>query len=58
MRDGLPAPQVGIGILIDGMRNEPRSAPPRLGEHSQSLLRELLGYSDAKVRELTENRII
>ncbi len=31
-------PQVGTGIRIDGESNVPRSAPPRLGEHTQAVL--------------------
>lgn len=35
-----------------------RSAPPRLGEHSEMLLRELLGYSDAEIGALREAGVI
>lgn len=41
--DGRLVPQVGTGILIDGMPNAPRSAPPRLGEHNEAVLGELPG---------------
>jgi len=39
--DGRLVPQVGTGIVIDGAHNVPRSAPPRLGEHTDAVLREL-----------------
>jgi crotonobetainyl-CoA:carnitine CoA-transferase CaiB-like acyl-CoA transferase len=39
--DGRLVPQVGTGIVIDGMPNAPRSAPPRLGEHNEAVLRDL-----------------
>lgn len=43
--DGRIVPQVGTGIVIDGVPNVPRSAPPRLGEHTDDVLRELNGSS-------------
>lgn len=39
--DGRLVPQVGTGIVIDGEPNAPRSAPPRLGEHNEAVLRTL-----------------
>jgi len=39
--DGRLVPQVGTGIVIDGLANAPRSAPPRLGEHTEAVLRDL-----------------
>lgn len=39
--DGRFVPQVGTGIVIDGVPNVPRSAPPRLGEHNEAVLRDL-----------------
>ncbi|NHQ74903.1 CoA transferase [Roseovarius gahaiensis] len=32
-------PQVGLGIQVDGAPCVPRSAPPRLGQHNEELLR-------------------
>lgn len=43
--DGRIVPQVGTGFVIDGMPNVPRCAPPRLGEHTDDVLRELNGSS-------------
>jgi len=38
--DGRIVPQVGTGFLIDGKANVPRSAPPRLGEHTEEVLQQ------------------
>ncbi len=51
-------PQVGLGIRIDGESSRPRRKPPLLGEHSEELLREILGYDEAKIRELRQQAII
>jgi len=39
--DGGILPQIGLGIQIDDKWSVPRSAPPRLGEHSEEVLEEL-----------------
>ena len=36
-------PQVGLGIGVDGSRPSYRLPPPRLGEHTEEVLRGLLG---------------
>jgi len=51
-------PQVGVGMRIDGDASTARRAPPRLGEHSEEILRELLDYSDARIEELRRQEII
>ena len=45
---GRAVPQVGTGIHIDGMANSPRSAPPLLGEHTDTILRNMLGMDEAE----------
>ena len=50
-------PQVGTGFWLDGAANVPRSAPPRLGEHTQSVLKSVLGYSDERIQALAADRI-
>jgi len=40
---GRAIPHVGTGIHLDGAANVPRRAPPRLGEHTDEVLREWLG---------------
>ncbi|MBI5446387.1 MAG: CoA transferase, partial [Deltaproteobacteria bacterium] len=33
-------------------------APPRIGEHSRDVLADVLGYSEERVRELAESRVV
>lgn len=51
-------PQVGLGIGVDGSSQTFRSAPPRLGEHTQAVLREQLGLGESELGELREQHII
>ena len=51
-------PQVGLGIRIDGAAARPHRRPPLLGEHSEEVLREILGYDDGKIDELRRQDII
>lgn len=46
-------PQVGTGIRIDGSFPIPRKMPPRLGEDTRSVLREILSYDDEQIADLT-----
>ena len=45
-------PQVGLGIRIDGADAGYRTPPPRLGEQTESVLRDLLGYDTAAIDAL------
>jgi len=56
--DGSLVPQVGTGTLLDGRPNRPRSAPPRLGEHSRDVLVDVLGYDTDKIGRLTAGGVI
>lgn len=40
--DGCTVPQVGLGIRLDGADSTPRRPPPRLGEHTEDVLRDWL----------------
>ncbi len=51
-------PQVGLGIRIDGSSETYRLAPPGLGEHTDSVLREQLGLDEAQLASLREQHII
>jgi crotonobetainyl-CoA:carnitine CoA-transferase CaiB-like acyl-CoA transferase len=53
----LPEPTLALPLSVDGERVLHRAAPPRLGEHTQEILREL-GYDDTEVRALAAQRII
>ena len=57
-KDGRAIPQVGLGIRIDGAEAGIRVAPPTLGEHTDSVLRDLLGYGDARVAQLRSDQVI
>lgn len=51
-------PQVGIGIHIDGDTSTARRLPPRLGEHTEIILREVLDYDDTRIEELRAQKVI
>jgi crotonobetainyl-CoA:carnitine CoA-transferase CaiB-like acyl-CoA transferase len=51
-KDGRAIPQVGLGIRVDGAEAGIRMAPPLLGEHTERVLRDLLGYDDARIAAL------
>jgi crotonobetainyl-CoA:carnitine CoA-transferase CaiB-like acyl-CoA transferase len=56
--NGRRIPQVGIGIGVDGSSASYRTPPPRLGEHTEEVLRELLSYDDAEVQQLRSRKVI
>jgi crotonobetainyl-CoA:carnitine CoA-transferase CaiB-like acyl-CoA transferase len=56
--EGGDTPQVGSGVLIDGKPNQPRQAPPRLGEHTAEILRSLLGYDEAAIEAMKRAKAI
>lgn len=50
-------PQVGLGIRFDGL-TEGTVSPPRLGEHTDSILREWLNCEDKQIEQLRRQQII
>jgi crotonobetainyl-CoA:carnitine CoA-transferase CaiB-like acyl-CoA transferase len=50
-------PQVGTGIIVDGISNSPRLMPPRLGDHTDDVLQGLLGIKETELRNLAEKSI-
>lgn len=50
-------PQVGLGIHIDGSPSLATSLPPRLGEHTDTLMRDLLGLPEDRIRDLADREI-
>ncbi len=55
---GRRVPQVGLGIGIDGSSTSYRAPPPRLGEHTDNVLRDWLDYDAQKIAGLRERKLI
>lgn len=49
---------VGPPVVYSEARNDARTAPPMLGEHTHQVLEKLLGYGADKIAKLREQRII
>ncbi|XP_060649582.1 succinate--hydroxymethylglutarate CoA-transferase [Drosophila nasuta] len=49
---------VGPPVVYSEARNDARTAPPMLGEHTDEVLSKLLGYDADKIASLREQRII
>ena len=45
-------PPVGLGIRVDGASLKPHRRPALLGEYSEEILRQILGYDNAKLEEV------
>jgi len=56
--DSEPLPQCGLGIRVDGRDSGFRSAPPELGQHTNEVLRDLLGYDPARIDRLKEAGVV
>ncbi|HTO52444.1 MAG TPA: CoA transferase [Myxococcota bacterium] len=54
-RKGGTRPVVRSPARFSASKNQVRGPAPRPGEHGAEVLRELLGYDEARVRELTES---
>jgi CoA:oxalate CoA-transferase len=46
-----PVRLVRSPFVIDGHRRQPTALPPTLGEHTESVLRDVLGYDDERLAE-------
>ena len=53
----MPEPTLALPLSIDGERVTHRAPPPRLGEHSEQILRDL-GYDDGSIAELAASGVI
>lgn len=56
--EGEPVPQCGLGIRVDQRDAGFRSAPPDLGQHTEEVLGDLLGYDRERIRRLRELAVI
>lgn len=50
--------QVGPAVKFSNACNEPRSCPPRLGQHTQEILSNILGYTDEQIMTLRNEKVI
>jgi crotonobetainyl-CoA:carnitine CoA-transferase CaiB-like acyl-CoA transferase len=55
--NGRRIPQVGLGIGVDGSNASYRTPPPKLGEHTNEVLRSV-GYDDDRIAELRSAKVI
>ncbi len=51
-REGEALPQVGLGIKVDGVAPIGSAPPPRLGEHTEQIMRDILAYDDDRIAGL------
>jgi len=59
IRDGSSlVPQVGLGIHIDGYDAGYRSAPPGLGQDTDTVFQSLLGYDEDRIKMLRRAKVI
>lgn len=57
-RDGVDVPQVGLGVHVNGQAAGFVRTPPRLGEHSVAVLRDVLNYEPSSIAELRLKGVI
>jgi crotonobetainyl-CoA:carnitine CoA-transferase CaiB-like acyl-CoA transferase len=57
-RQGTRIPQIGLGITIDGATETASTPPPRLGEHSRQVLRDLLELNRSEIDALSADGVI
>lgn len=55
---GRKIPQVGLGIAVDGRANTYGLPPPRLGEHTDEVLKGWLGYDGERIARLRDERLV
>lgn len=53
-----PIPQIGLGIRFDGRTEGTATPPPRLGEHTEHILRTWLACEATDIEQLRAQRII
>jgi crotonobetainyl-CoA:carnitine CoA-transferase CaiB-like acyl-CoA transferase len=51
-------PTTGVPMKFSSTNAQYFTAPPRVGEDSEAVLRDLLGYSDTKIGELAESGVL
>jgi crotonobetainyl-CoA:carnitine CoA-transferase CaiB-like acyl-CoA transferase len=56
--EGRPVDLTGPPFHIAGARLPPPTLPPALGQHTDAVLKDLLGFSDARLEELRRQGVI
>jgi crotonobetainyl-CoA:carnitine CoA-transferase CaiB-like acyl-CoA transferase len=49
---------LGIPMKFSGTPASVRTAPPTLGQHSDEVLRDVLGYDALRIARLRENKVV
>lgn len=49
---------VGPPVVYSEARNEARTAPPTLGQHTDEVLRDVLGYDEKHIKKLREQNLV
>jgi len=55
---GMPVKVVGPAVTYSECVNVPRSAPPALGQHTATVLRDLLGHTDEEIESLHNRGVV
>lgn len=53
-----PVKVVGPPVKYSNIKNDVRRAPPALGQHTDEVLKEVLGYNDDRIKELKKTGVI
>jgi CoA:oxalate CoA-transferase len=55
---GLAFKAAGNPIRMPNSEQQPYTSPPLLGEHTEAIVKELLGYSDGKIKNLLQQKAL
>ena len=53
-----PMKVIGRPVKFPGAKQPPVAAPPTFGQHTASVLRDVLGYGDAEIETLKRDGVI
>ena len=49
---------MGPAVKFSDSENQPKSAPPALGQHTKEVLKDILGYSDQDINDFANEKVI
>ena len=49
---------MGPAVKFSDSENQPKSAPPALGQHTKEVLSDILGYSEQTINDLANDKVI